>query len=46
MSFNFEWPEFSESFYEDAREMLAQVSPLASRGRSPPEATRDGETDL
>lgn len=26
MSFAFEWPEFSESFYADAREMLAQVS--------------------
>lgn len=27
MSFQFEWPEFSEAFYEDAREMLAQVRP-------------------
>jgi hypothetical protein len=26
MSFNFEWPSFSEAFYTDAREMLAQVS--------------------
>ena len=25
MSFNFEWPQFSEAFYDDAREMLAQV---------------------
>lgn len=31
MSFNFEWPEFSEAFYQDAREMLAQVRiPLVS----------------
>ena len=26
MSVNFEWPSFSEAFYTDAREMLAQVS--------------------
>lgn len=26
MSFNFTWPEFSDSFYHDARAMLAQVS--------------------
>lgn len=28
MSFNFEWPQFSDDFYADAREMLAQVSPV------------------
>ena len=28
MSFNFEWPQFSEAFYDDAREMLAQVRSL------------------
>ena len=26
MSFNFEWPTFSEGFHADAREMLAQVT--------------------
>ncbi|GAA5983543.1 hypothetical protein JCM5350_000268 [Sporobolomyces pararoseus] len=33
MSFNFEWPEFSESFYQDAREMLAQA---LNKGQKPP----------
>ncbi|GAA6004103.1 hypothetical protein JCM10207_002427 [Rhodosporidiobolus poonsookiae] len=33
MSFNFEWPEFSESFYESAREMLAQA---LNKGQKPP----------
>lgn len=28
MSFNFEWPQFSDDFYADAREMLAQVRPV------------------
>ena len=26
MSFNFEWPTFSDDFYADAKEMLAAVS--------------------
>ncbi|BGP26136.1 ERMES complex subunit [Rhodotorula toruloides] len=33
MSFQFEWPEFSDSFYEDAREMLAQA---LNKGQKPP----------
>ncbi|KAJ8292806.1 Mitochondrial distribution and morphology protein 34 [Rhodotorula toruloides] len=33
MSFQFEWPEFSEAFYEDAREMLAQA---LNKGQKPP----------
>ncbi|GAA5889197.1 hypothetical protein JCM16303_004364 [Sporobolomyces ruberrimus] len=33
MSFNFEWPEFSEAFYQDAREMLAQA---LNKGQKPP----------
>ncbi|GAA6002504.1 ERMES complex subunit MDM34 [Rhodotorula paludigena] len=33
MSFAFEWPEFSESFYADAREMLAQA---LNKGQKPP----------
>ncbi|GAA6048544.1 hypothetical protein JCM3770_006545 [Rhodotorula araucariae] len=33
MSFNFEWPEFSEDFYADAREMLAQA---LNKGQKPP----------
>ncbi|GAA6030425.1 hypothetical protein JCM8097_009102 [Rhodosporidiobolus ruineniae] len=33
MSFNFEWPQFSESFYEDAREMLATA---LNKGQKPP----------
>lgn len=35
MSFAFEWPTFSEDFYTDAREMLAQVSALHSLLQSP-----------
>ncbi|GAA5822521.1 hypothetical protein JCM11251_006366 [Rhodosporidiobolus azoricus] len=33
MSFNFEWPEFSESFYDQAKEMLAQA---LNKGQKPP----------
>ncbi|GAA5860232.1 hypothetical protein JCM1840_002830 [Sporobolomyces johnsonii] len=33
MSFNFEWPQFSDSFYHDAREMLAQA---LNKGQKPP----------
>lgn len=33
MSFNFEWPTFSEAFYADAREMLAQVRGVRHRER-------------
>ncbi|KWU43478.1 hypothetical protein RHOSPDRAFT_29639 [Rhodotorula sp. JG-1b] len=33
MSFNFEWPQFSEAFYDDAREMLAQA---LNKGTKPP----------
>ncbi|GAA6063227.1 hypothetical protein JCM10212_002449 [Sporobolomyces blumeae] len=33
MSFNFEWPEFSDAFYTDAREMLAQA---LNKGQKPP----------
>ncbi|GAA6020928.1 hypothetical protein JCM11491_000070 [Sporobolomyces phaffii] len=33
MSFNFEWPQFSEAFYHDAREMLAQA---LNKGQKPP----------
>ncbi|KPV72411.1 uncharacterized protein RHOBADRAFT_55878 [Rhodotorula graminis WP1] len=33
MSFNFEWPQFSDDFYADAREMLAQA---LNKGQKPP----------
>ncbi|GAA5907245.1 hypothetical protein JCM6882_008400 [Rhodosporidiobolus microsporus] len=33
MSFNFEWPEFSDSFYDQAKEMLAQA---LNKGQKPP----------
>ncbi|GAA5974532.1 hypothetical protein JCM11641_002078 [Rhodosporidiobolus odoratus] len=33
MSFNFEWPEFSPAFYDDARQMLAQA---LNKGQKPP----------
>lgn len=34
MSFNFEWPTFSEAYYADAREILEQVSCDGGLGRS------------
>lgn len=44
MSFNFEWPTFSEAYYADAREILEQVSKVSSRIGARTTRTRGGSS--